>query len=273
MLTAKNIEVRFGKKRLLRNVSLTIGQREFVAILGQNGAGKSTLLKTLYGEIKKYSGEIQLNGKSLKDFTSLEMAQVRAVLPQNSNLTFPFTVKEIVEMGSLPFRKFPNKKEVVAKALRVTKLEAYENRIFQTLSGGEKQRVHLARVLIQILGGDDSETKFLFLDEPTNNLDLIHQFEILSIVKSILNRNLSVVCVLHDINLASQFASRIIFMKEGKVTLDGTARELLKKEVIKKNIGVEIELFHNEKSQTPLFFPILNKNLENGENKKTKEIF
>jgi len=245
MFKAKKITVQIGIKTILDDVSFEINAGEIVALLGANGAGKSTLLKTLCGDVKLKNGEIRLENRLLQGWHYHELARKRAVLSQHSNLNFPFTAREVALLGRNPhIRGSESKKDlqIVAEALRLVEAEHLANQSFPTLSGGEQQRVHLARVLAQIWEKPKNSARYMFLDEPTSSLDLSHQHLTLQIAKQFSQENTGVLVVLHDLNLAANYADRICLMKNGKIYRNGIPSEVLSAENIKKvfNFGVSI---------------------------------
>ncbi|MGE9294524.1 MAG: ATP-binding cassette domain-containing protein, partial [Puniceicoccales bacterium] len=178
MLEARQLTFSYGKHAVLDGVSLSLQPGKLVALLGTNGAGKSTLLKILTGELTPRKGEILLENKALHDWHTRDLAQVRAVLPQEPRLAFNFTVRDVVLMGRTPHvqrGETLRDREICQLALRRVDLQDFENRYYLELSGGERQRVHLARVLAQIWEPQEQCPRYLLMDEPVAGLDLAHQ--------------------------------------------------------------------------------------------------
>lgn len=230
MLSVGNLSYITGGRFLLREVSFTLEPGELLAVVGPNGAGKSTLLKMLVGDLTPSAGTIVLDEFPLSYWTALEQAKRRAVLPQESSLSFPFSVFEVTLMGRNPHssgRTTADDKRISKAALERTGSFDMASREYPTLSGGEKQRVQLARVLSQIWEVPESGNRYLFLDEPTNNLDLAHQHHSLNVAKQFAREGTGVLAVLHDLNLAAQYADRVLILCRGGVVALGTPEKVL----------------------------------------------
>lgn len=244
LIEARDISYKIGEKRLLENVSLELKAGEILAVLGANGAGKSTLRKILTGDLAPASGEVRMNKRPLADLSLKQRACVRAVLPQDSSLNFPFTVLEVTLMGRAPHLAGAESKrdyEIARAALLAVEAEHLEERLYPTLSGGERQRVQLARVLVQIWEPCASgDARFLLLDEPTSNLDLAHQYLTLEIARKFADENVGVLIIMHDLNLAAQFADRVLLLKSGKVAAAGTPAETLTEQLISEVFNISV---------------------------------
>lgn len=227
ILEAREISVRAGGKLLLDRISLSLKGGERIAIVGPNGAGKTTLLRALSGELKPHSGALHLKGRPIDTYPARELSLHRAVLSQHVTVAFPFTVAEIVAMGGgNSAGRWLDR--MVEEKLAEVDLSAFAGRIITTLSGGEQQRAHLARVLVQLACGENmGGPGVLLLDEPTSSLDLRHQLELFSIAGRSAARGVAVVAVLHDLNLAAVFADRVIVLNNGRVASDGTPEETI----------------------------------------------
>ena len=233
MLAARDLHVHAGRSRLLTGVSLAVPGHAVVAVVGPNGAGKSTLVKALCGDLRPAAGEVSLNGRRLRDWAPGERARMMAVLPQESSLTFPFTVLEVVLMGRTPHEPGGRRDTDIARAaLEATGMSAFEQRIYPTLSGGERQRVHLARVLAQVWEEPARGRRYLLLDEPTASLDLAFQHRTLEAVRRFAAAGAGVLAVLHDLNLAAQFADRIVVLRDGRQLASGCPHDALTPGVI-----------------------------------------
>jgi iron complex transport system ATP-binding protein len=249
MLIADKISYSIKKNNILTNINFDVRPGEFLAIIGPNGAGKSTLLKILCGELKKHSGTVVFNGSDLTTFKPLELAVRRAVLSQSISLALPFKVSEVVMMGRYPhFKNAPSPADhaIVEECLTLTGMQHFNDRNYLTLSGGEKQRVHLARVLAQLQGElDKPNSKILFLDEPVNGLDLKYQQQVMKVAREWKGDAHSVVAVLHDLNLAAHYADRILLLNQGKQEILDIPSKVLTKELIKKVYDVDVRIMDN----------------------------
>jgi iron complex transport system ATP-binding protein len=212
---------------LLDNVSVRLHGGETVAIVGPNGAGKSTLLRLLSGDLRCSGGGVRLKGRDLGSYSSRDLAKHRVMLSQHVSVSFPFTVEEIVAMGAGDRARIAAK-PLVDAAIAELELEPFRHRELPTLSGGEQQRAHFARVLVQLACGEaDHGPGVLLLDEPTSSLDLRYQINLVEIAKRRARAGTAVVAVLHDLNLAVRFADRIIVLRKGTVAADGSPSETI----------------------------------------------
>lgn len=228
--------MQYGNRIVLDDISIDIRAGEVTALLGPNGAGKSTLLKLLCGEIPSQN-DIEYFGKQKNDWAPSESAKHIAMLPQHSTLTFPFLAKEVVELGAIPL-SITNKEttQLALQYMEQTDVLHLADRLYPALSGGEKQRLHLARVLTQL--HQSGERKILMLDEPTSALDLAHQHNTLKIAREAAKQhNAAVVVVLHDLNLASQYSDRLVLLHNGKLVCDDTPWNALTPERIEHVYG------------------------------------
>ena len=238
MLKVENIVYKTKQTEILRGVSLQVHPGEFVGVIGPNGSGKSTLLKNIYRMLTPTSGEILLDGKSLIKMSNRKMAERLAVVAQESEANFDFTVGEVVQMGRYPRKKMmeaanDQDRETVKQSLGMVGMEEFLDRSFLTLSGGEKQRVLIARALAQ-------ETEMIILDEPTNHLDIGSQIKTLSLLK---HSGKTVLTALHDLSLASRFCDRIYVLKGGKNLCDGKPETLISSDLVKELYQIEAEVF------------------------------
>ncbi|QBZ82148.1 Hemin import ATP-binding protein HmuV [Hydrogenovibrio crunogenus] len=230
MLTANKLCVERLGHRILSDVSVEISPGQVVAILGANGAGKSTLLHCLSGDLNEAKQHVLLNGKNLESYTAQTLATVRAVMPQSVQMDFAFLVSELVEMGVWQITRQSEKQQRVDDALALFGIEALKSRDYQTLSGGEQQRVQLARVVAQVLAPitQADAPRYLLLDECTANLDFAHQHQVFEVVKKLADSyQIGIVVVLHDMNLAAQYADHLILLKQGKVLDQGSVETML----------------------------------------------
>lgn len=238
VLSGRNISMKYGSRVVLDDISIDIRAGEVTALLGPNGAGKSTLLKLLCGEIPSHN-DIEYFGQAKDCWQPEDIAKHLAMLPQHSTLTFPFLAREVVELGAIPLAV--SNKETSALALHYmekTDVLHLADRLYPALSGGEKQRLHLARVLTQL--HQSGEKKILMLDEPTSALDLAHQHNTLKIAREAAKaEGAAVVVVLHDLNLAAQYADRLVLLHNGKLVCDATPWDALTPERIEQVYGYQ----------------------------------
>jgi iron complex transport system ATP-binding protein len=213
------------------------------ALIGPNGAGKSTLLKVIAGERRPTAGTVHLHGRDLKDFSARELARFRSVLPQAVHLAFPFTVEEVVRLG-VPRALSPSRAgELVHRTLDRVGMADAARRICPTLSGGEQQRVHLARVLVQLAAEtDDGLSRALLLDELTASLDLAHQQLVLKLAREHAAAGGMVLAILHDLNLATLVADRIVALDKGRVAAMGTPVEVITERLLADVYGVTMRI-------------------------------
>ena len=248
-ITAENIKMKIGDNEILKGVSIDSKNREFVGIIGPNGSGKSTLLKSIYRILKPNDGCIKLDDMDISKMSIKESAKKMAVVSQHNYYNFDFTVKEVVSMGRSPHKKNLERDniedfEIVKESLQKVGMSEFSNRSFSTLSGGEQQRVILARALAQ-------KTPCLILDEPTNHLDIKYQLSLLNIVKSL---DLTVISAIHDLNIASMYCDRLFVMKDGQIVASGTPQDILTKELIKEIYEIDVEIIKDSKNQTHILY-------------------
>jgi iron complex transport system ATP-binding protein len=243
MVELRGVSYAVGGMPILRDVSLAFEPGRFNVVLGPNGAGKSTLLKLATGLLKPSSGSVAYGGVDVADFTTLGLARRRAVLSQHVELAFALSVRDVVAMGRFPhFARAPtaHDRDVVQHALEMVGMAPLHARAYPTLSGGERQKVQMARVLAQIWpedGGDGTaagEGRCLFLDEPTTSLDVHFQIHILDLARGLLSRGCTVVAVLHDLNVAFQYGDRFFVLEDGRLahvaaSADDVPRELIER--------------------------------------------
>ncbi|MDF2551264.1 MAG: heme transporter ATP-binding protein [Chryseobacterium sp.] len=233
MLKANHINYKHKEFFILDEVDVSLNYGEFLAIVGPNGAGKSSLLSVLANEIKQGKQEILFKEKQISAWEVRELSMHKAKFSQHNSNEIPLQVKDVVMMGRYPyFDSQPRKEdfEAMNKHLYETDVYHLKDRDYNTLSGGEKQRVHLSRVMAQV--ENQIERKLIFLDEPLNNLDIKHQYKALEIIKKFTQNENSAIVVLHDLNLAAQFADKILLMKSGKISAYGTPEEVFTAENI-----------------------------------------
>ncbi|MCK8491616.1 heme ABC transporter ATP-binding protein [Spirosoma sp. RP8] len=258
MLEVKNLSYRIRNRQLLDEVSFRANSGELLAVVGANGAGKSTLLKLCTRELNATEGEIKLRENNINAYSEKELSLVRAVLPQQNAVSFPFLVSELVLMGRYPHFDFhPAEQDysIAEMALKKVGMWDFANRVFTTLSGGEQQRVQLARVLAQIW---DVPQGILFLDEPTTGLDLLHQQQLLEVAREFTQKGFCVVVILHDLNLAAQYADQIIMLRKGQIEAAGPPRAVITSENILRAFNLNVWLIEHPELDCPMIVPHYN---------------
>ena len=240
-LAATGVSAAYGSRVVLRDCSFALGSGEIVAVVGPNGAGKSTLLRVLAGLLRPAGGAVELDGHDLTTFSRSALARRIAVVPQIFDTLFPFTVREVVALGRTARlgafgRASPDDAAAVDRAIGDLELASLASRRIDRLSGGERQRAVLAMALAQ-------ETAALLLDEPTVHLDPGHQLATLELLRDLVRRRQLAVCaVLHDLNLASAFASRIVALADGHIVADGTPFEVFSADLVQAVFGEGLEV-------------------------------
>ncbi len=248
-IETKDIEVAYNARKILKGISVHADDHEFVGIIGPNGSGKSTLLKCIYRILNPDAGQVFLDGEELHSMSIKKSALKLAVVAQHNYYNFDFSVREVVLMGRAPHKKTLERDNaedyrIVDEALRTVQMDAFAERTFSTLSGGEQQRVILARALAQ-------QTPALVLDEPTNHLDITHQIMLMELVK---NLNQTVISAIHDMNIAAKYCDRIYVMKDGVLRAEGTPKEVLTPDMLREIYGVEAEIVHDSSGQMHVLF-------------------
>ncbi|MFA6267347.1 MAG: heme ABC transporter ATP-binding protein [Pseudolabrys sp.] len=249
------LSVRVGAKRLLEDVSFSVAQGETIAVIGPNGAGKSTLLRTLSGELGASDGAVLLKGRAPQAWHPRDLALRRAVLSQNITVTFPFTVAEVVRMGAGE-RRGKAIDAMADAALAAVDLPGFRDRIIGTLSGGEQQRVHFARVMVQLACGEaEHGPGILLLDEPTASLDLRHQLDLVSVAKQCAARGTTTIAIVHDLNLAALMAERIIVLGHGRIAADGPPAATINDAMLSAVFGVTAAVGRMPDAGVPFVLP------------------
>lgn len=253
-------------KRIISDIDLQAKPGEFVGIIGPNGSGKSTLLKNIYRVNKPEYGKITLDHEDIYELSAKKTAQKMAVVSQESSGLFDFSVRELVLMGRAPHKKMMESDttedgHIADEALQKVGLTDYSDRSITTLSGGEKQRVMIARALAQ-------QAKVLVLDEPTNHLDVHHQLQLMDLVKKL---NITVITALHDLNIASSYCDRIYVMKDGEIVKSGSPEEVLEEETLQEVFRVNTSIIkHPITGKTHITF--LSSTLQANEDDKRKSL-
>lgn len=243
-IEARNVILKMGGSEILKGASLNAGPG-LTALIGPNGAGKTTLLRVLSGFLTPTAGEALLVGKPIQTYTARARARLISVVAQSDRMEYEFTALDVVLMGRTPWKKSfepdtPDDIQIARDALARTGALQFENRLITRLSGGEQQRVLIARALCQT-------TPILLLDEPVSALDLRHQTSILQTVRDAVDeKGLACVCVLHDLNLAAHYADRVALMQDGRVQHTGSPREVLTRDILESVYNTEVRVFEDE---------------------------
>lgn len=259
MLQAHGIAVQRGERQILSDIDLSLPAGQVIGVLGANGAGKSTLLAALAGELSPSTGRITLNGRPLSAWPAAELARCRAVLPQSPSLQFDLPVATVIGMGAYPHARharigaprtdsrdtaqaaIAEDQRILQRVLALADVQGLYGRRYRRLSGGEQQRVHLARVLYQLLlarQGHD-EYRVLMLDEPTASLDPRHQLHLLSAVHTLAHEeNVAALVIVHDLNLAAGCCDRLLLLGQGRVAARGTPAQVLTPDMLRQVYGV-----------------------------------
>ena len=252
-LELKSVNYMIDNKKIINDVSFQIEFNDFISIVGPNGSGKSTLIKLISGDILPNDGGVYILGKQQCDWDISDLACQRSILGQFNNLSFAFTVMDVLKMGVFPLKSKLielSEKNLYDKLLNVFDLEHLKEQIYTTLSGGEKQRVQLARVISQIWSSDNFDKKILILDEPTSFLDIKHQLSLFSFLKDLNNKGLTIVMVMHDINQAIVNSNKILFLKSGKLIDFGNTDLVVNNSILKDVFDVNFKIEYLKKSQT-----------------------
>ncbi|EGC76409.1 ABC transporter ATP-binding protein [Treponema denticola] len=249
VLDISSLSFNFGSKNILADIDLSIKDNGIVGIIGPNGSGKSTLLKCIYRVLKPKTGTIFIDGKNINDYQFKETAKKMAVVAQHNDTHFDFNVLEMVLIGRSPHKKFMERDsaediELAYKALEQVNMKDFADRNFSSLSGGEKQRIILARALVQ-------NTDCLILDEPTNHLDIKHQLHFMSLAKYL---KITVISAIHDLNIAAMYCDKIYALKEGQIIASGSVDEVITEEVIKTLYDVEAKIIYDEEKKPHVIF-------------------
>ncbi len=245
-LEIRNITKCYGNQKVVDNVSLSIPKGSITSFIGPNGAGKSTVLSIISRLMKADSGSVLLNGQSLDEQKSADIAKQLAILKQSNHINLRLTVEELVSFGRFPYSKGNLTQEdhqFIDNALQFMNLEKYRYRYINELSGGQRQRAYIAMTLAQ-------DTDYVLLDEPLNNLDMKHSVQIMQVLHKLVKElNKTVVIVIHDINFASCYSDYIVAMKEGKLIKQGSVDEIMRTDVLKEiyNMTIPIEQINNQR--------------------------
>ena len=254
-IAVSNVEVAYDAEPIVAGVTFQINRGEFVGLIGPNGSGKSTLLRVISRVLSPRKGAALIDEQSVSAYGRDELARRLAVVTQESQLHFDFTVSEVVGMGRIPHLKRFQREgirdaRVVEEALHLTELEPFADRLVTELSGGERQRVAIARALAQ-------EPEILLLDEPTAHLDINYQLALLDLIWTLNQANgVTVLAALHDLNLAAQYCDKLIVLRAGRIYTVGTPTDVITADTIRDVYGVEAVISHHPKAHTPCVYPL-----------------
>jgi iron complex transport system ATP-binding protein len=252
MIQTERLTFAYKDKPVLDGVSLAVGKGEMVGILGPNGSGKTTLLK-IFSAVLKGRGEVKVNGRSIETYGKRELSRLFAMVPQDNQILFPYTVAEIVLMGRASYHsplalEGERDIEVARASMELTDCLSFADRYLHELSGGEKQRVIIARALAQ-------EPEILLLDEPSAFLDLKHQVQVFELMRRLnRERGLTIVAALHDLNLAALFFPRLVMLRDGRIYRDGSPQEVLTENTIEEVYGIRVHIEPDPSGEKPQLF-------------------
>lgn len=245
IIDVRDLSYYIGEARICKNINIGFSENKFTGIIGPNGSGKSTLLKQIYRVLEPSLGTIYLKNIDINRIKPKEFAKMLAVLPQENNSDFDYTVSDVILMGRFPYHNIFTSNSLYAEdykllneCINLVGLANSEKRIFRTLSGGEKQRVLLARALI-------TKSNILILDEITNHLDIGYQYKILEILRKL---DLTIIAAIHDLNLAIKFCDEIVLINEGEIIATGSPKEIITEKILKDVFKIKAQIIINEEN-------------------------
>lgn len=260
-LNVRNLTVKLHQQKIIEDIDFTLSKNSISTIIGPNGAGKSTLIKAIAGDIDTQNGRIEFNGKHIDpQSSSTKRARSIAVLPQLSLLNFPYTCLEVVLLGRIPHSTgIVIDQEIAQKCLKKVDMTDFANRTYPELSGGEKQRIQIARVLAQVWRQKDSkQSRLLILDEPISALDLGHQQILMEVLREFTQHNTTILMVLHDLNTAIAYSDHLIAMLNGKLISSGPVEDVLSPAIVKQLFGIDCKIITHPTSGKPVVLNHLN---------------
>lgn len=239
MISMKSLTKKYGNKKVVDEVELTLPKGKIIAFIGSNGAGKSTLISLISRTLTKDSGQVFIDEKELKEWKSKELAKRLSILKQTNHLNIRLTIRELVSFGRFPHSNGKNTEvdeQKINEAIAYLGLEELQDRFLDELSGGQRQMAYIAMVIAQ-------DTEYIFLDEPLNNLDMKHSVQIMKVVRKLVEElNKTVMVVIHDINFVSCYADHVIAMKNGQIVKSGSTPEIIRPDVLEEVYGIEISV-------------------------------
>ncbi len=265
MIKASKLCLQVAQTELLKDLDFQLEPGYFYGLMGPNGAGKSTLIRLLAGELQASSGSIQYESKAIQSWSISKLAQKRAVLPQRSDLSFDYTVEEVVALGRNPFSREPNENrlgpQAISECMESLQLTPLQERNYLTLSGGEQQRVHLARIMAQLWHPETHSTpRYLLLDEPATGLDLSHQHQILEQLRKTARANTVVLAALHEPNHVASYTDRLLVLYGGKLVASGQTDEILNDKLFEKYFCIQSETLQTNMQTKNFSFSASSKN-------------
>ncbi len=251
-LEAKNITFSYNTTAIIKDITLSLEQGEFLGIIGPNGAGKSTMLRILCGILEPQSGNVLILNKNIRDIDRKNRAQKISFVPQETHFALNFLVEDVVLLGRYPYlspfqREQREDIEAVEHALAYANVMEFRKRPINSLSSGERQRVVLARALVQ-------QPEILLLDEPTSHLDLHHQYAIMELLRKLNAERLSIITVNHDLNLASLYCQRLVLMHEGTIFSEGSPQSLINGKTLKQVYKTDVKIIKHPLKDVPQIF-------------------
>jgi len=260
LLEVKKLVCGYEKKEIIKGVTFSVEEGEFVGIIGPNGSGKTTLFRALSGFLKPWSGNVLYRGIEMCKFSPMEIAKEVAVMPQSMEVPFSFSVEEFVEMGRFPHTgrlRAPTAEDrkAIDNAMDMAEVAQLKEKYINQLSGGERQRVFFAQALAQ-------EPRFMLLDEPTTHLDIKYQIEAMELMSSLNEKGITIIAILHDLNMAAEYCDRLILLKDGAVKADGNAKEVIDYKTIEDAYKTVVVVRENPISGKPYVVMVSKKNLK-----------
>ena len=255
-IKSHGISLLINGEKIISHLDLEIIPGEITALLGPNGAGKSTALKILAGDIQPSYGDVKYNNINLSEISIVERARLRSVMSQSQTVAFDFTTLEIIEMGWIHENNESysfSYSDALEEIINICDLHSLLFRRFNTLSGGEQKRVNFARILLQLwIPKTDNYSRYLLLDEPFTNLDIFHELKMLKIIKSYLSKNVGILIVLHDLNIARKLADNVTLMRDGRTIRQGPTDEVFQEDLLSKTFNTWVKV--NDTSPKITFF-------------------
>lgn len=247
MLKLQEIQYNISGKQILSNVNIDFAPGQLHMILGPNGSGKTSLMKIASGQIENFQGHVSYDNLSIKEITTATLATYRSYLSQQNNIPFPIKVNELIQMGRYPHYEYQATKkdyEIIHAIIEKLEIKHLQNRDFNTLSGGEQQRVQFARVLAQVWEQTPGKNRYLFLDEPLNNLDIQYQKYLLQTIQQFISDDMVLIMVVHDINWAVAYADKVYLIKEGNLIAQGNPIEIITPSLISEVFNINAQLIN-----------------------------